>query len=292
MQVNRNVARAIVYNEVGTPYRLVYYLIILICFSALFVPSITFAKSSEKKSGLIEIPDVKELSPVFRQTLFTPKHKASIGKWFAEIPNPSNKIILSAGHVDRVSGTTGYNDAPMLYFQGQLHTTEAALTKVLVPFMVEIGLQRGFNVEQFIARADTFREATLELAEYEQITNGIAFEIHTDAPSEGWHRAKGYNGHTGVIPPSNRTITKAEACVGNHMGKFRKGMRDLFAPKQGISLIELFPTNKAITYAIHKAVKSNDYQHVRRIAYPYVNLFFDALEVCDLHSSAKNVTIE
>lgn len=259
------------------------YFLILIYFFTLLIPNITFAQSSSKKVALTEITSATTLSSFSKQSLFVPKRKASIGQWYAEIPNPSNRIILSAGHVDRVSGTTGYNDAPMIKFNGALHTTEAALTKAIVPFMVEVGLQRGFNVEQFSASADNFREATLELAHYEQLTNGIAFEIHTDAPSEGWHRAKGYDGHTGIIPPTNQTITAAEACIGKFMGKFKKGMRDLFAPKQGISLVELFPTNREITYAIHKAAKTNDYQHVERIALPYINLFFDALESCGIH---------
>ena len=207
-----------------------------------------------------------------------PERRASKGAWKAETSNPSSLIILSAGHVNRISGTTGYNDASPVYLHGHNHTTEAALTKIITPFMVKVGRERGFDIRQFIAKSNNFKIATLELAHYEQVTQGIAFEIHSDAPSEGHHRAPGYNGQTGIIPPTNGTITPAEACAGVYMGKFKKGIRGLFAPKKGISLFELFPTNKDITQAVHYAAKTNDHTKIEKLALPYINLFFDALE--------------
>lgn len=207
-----------------------------------------------------------------------PDRKASRGNWLAEIKNPTSHIILSAGHVNRISGTTGYNNPSLIDFQGHKHTTEAALTKIITPFMVKVGRKRGFSIEQFQAESTSFKEATLELAHYERVVNGIAFEIHSDAPSEGHHRAPGYNGQTGIIPPVNSTITKAESCAGNYMGKFKKGMRGLYAPKQGISLFELFPTNRTITQAVHRAVRTGNYTRVEQLTRPYIDLFFDALE--------------
>ncbi len=209
---------------------------------------------------------------------FTPQRKASRGSWRSEVSNPSHHIILSAGHVNRVSGTTGYNNQQLVSYKGYRHTTEAILTKIVTPFMVEIGRQRGFSVEQFVAQSDNFRQASLELANYERMMNGIAFEIHSDSPSEGHHRSPNYDGQTGIIPAADGTITPAEACAGKHLGKFKKGMRGLYVPKQGVSLFELFPTNKAITYAVHHAIKTGDDSEVKRLALPYVNLFFDALE--------------
>ena len=209
---------------------------------------------------------------------FQPEHKANSGLWRAEMPNPSNKIILVAGHVNRISGTTGYNDAPFLEYEGLKHSTEAALTKIIVPYMVKIGRQRGFDVEQFIPKSAVFKQAISELVAYEKKTRGVAFEIHTDAPSEGHHRSPGYDGQTGVIPPVNDTITVAEAYAGSYLGKFREGQRNLYAPKQGISLIEMFPTNKAITQSVQKAVVTNDFSRVEQLAEPYIHLFFDALE--------------
>ena len=209
---------------------------------------------------------------------FVPSRKSKKGVWQGEVHNPSQRIILSAGHINRTSGTTGYNNQTFLYFRGKKHSIEAALTKLVTPYMVKIGKQKGFDVRYFVPKSSKFSVATRELAAYEKKMKGIAFEIHSDAPSEGHHRAKGYDGHTGIIPATDGSVTVAEACVGAYMGKFGKGNRKLFAPAQGISLLELFPTNKAITYAVMRAVKTGDKRRLYRLTRSYIELFYDALQ--------------
>jgi len=247
---------------------------VFINISTTFILAILLVVNDAWASGVGCIKNQKNAASAFQ-----PDRKITRGKWSSEIHNPSSRIILSAGHVNRVSGSTGFNNGPPLYLHGHKHTTESALVKIITPYMVEIGQLRGFDVEQFVARSTVFRNATLELANYEKKVNGIAFEIHSDAPSEGYHRAAGYDGHTGIIPPVDGTITIAEACAGNYLGKFKKGVRGLFAPKQGISLFELFPTNKGITQAIQHGIKFNNFRVVKQLVLPYIHLFYDALEM-------------
>ena len=221
------------------------------------------------------IDKIANISILEKLLFFIPEHKITDGNWCADVnKNPSNKICLAAGHVNRVTGTMGYNKPPIIIYNGKEHTTEAVLTKIVVDYMVDVGLQRNFCVIKFMPTTEDFKTTILEYKNYCEKYNMLAFEIHSDAPTEGSHRALNYDGHTGIIPPVNCSIFPAIASLGDKMGKFQKGWRDLFAPKHGITLVELFPTNKEVTEAIY----TKNYNKLKSMALPYINLFYDALK--------------